>query len=84
MNQTGRIEGIALPHSAQPYVTAWNGTDTASALPEDNGEYIIGGLSAGTYSVLFQGEFGYKDTTLTNIQVTNNTDTKLPKITLHQ
>ncbi|HUZ60339.1 MAG TPA: DUF4382 domain-containing protein [Hanamia sp.] len=83
-DQTGRIEGIVVPHSAQPYVTAWNGTDTASALPEDNGEYMMSGLSAGTYSVMFQGKFGYKDTTLTNVQVTNNTETKLPKITLHQ
>ncbi len=84
MNQTGGIEGIVLPHSAQPYVTVWNTSDTASALPEDNGEYKIRGLSAGSYSVMFQGEFGYNDTTLTHVQVTNNTDTKLSTITLHK
>lgn len=84
MNQTGRIEGTVLPHAAQPYVTVWNATDTASALPEDDGGYKIRGLKAGTYSVIFQGTFGYKDTTLLNVDVKNNQDTKLPTITLHQ
>lgn len=84
MNQTGRLEGTVLPNAAQPYVTAWNATDTASALPEEDGGYKIRGLKAGTYNVIFQGTFGYKDTTILNIVVKNNQDTKLPTITLHQ
>lgn len=84
MSKTGRIEGKVLPNSAQPYVTAWNATDTASALPEHEGEYKIRGLKAGVYSVQFKGSFGYKDTTITNVEVKNNQETKIPVITLHQ
>jgi hypothetical protein len=84
MHNTGSLEGKVLPNSAQPFVTAWNATDTASALPEHDGEYKIRGLNAGTYSVLFKGSFGYKDTTLINVQVQNNGDIHLPLITLHK
>ena len=84
MNKTGGIEGKVLPNSAQPYVTAWNGTDTASALPEHDGEYKIRGLKSGVYSIQFQGSFGYKDTTLTNVQVQNGQETDIPTITLRQ
>ncbi len=84
MHNTGGIEGTVLPYAARPYVTAWNDTDTATAKPEENGEYKIRGLNAGTYSIMFQGSFGYKDTTLTGIQVTNGQAVQIPLITLHQ
>lgn len=84
MSNTGSVEGNVSPHSAQPFVTIWNATDTASALPEDNGMFKIRGLNAGTYNIVYNGSFGYKDTTITNIQVQKGKDTKLPNITLHQ
>ena len=84
MDNTGRIEGKVLPNAAQPYVTAWNATDTASALPEEDGEYKIRGLNAGIYSLQFKGSFGYMDTTITNVEVKAGQEIKIPVITLHQ
>ncbi|MDE3183508.1 MAG: DUF4382 domain-containing protein [Bacteroidota bacterium] len=84
MHNTGGIKGTVLPYAARPFVTAWNDTDTATAKPEENGEYKIRGLNAGTYSIMFQGSFGYKDTTLTGIQVTNGQSVEIPPINLHQ
>lgn len=84
MHNTGTIEGKVLPYAATPFVTAWNDTDTATAMPEEEGEYKIRGLNAGTYNIKFQGSFGYKDTTITGIEVTNDKDVKIPLITLHQ
>ncbi|HEY5461660.1 MAG TPA: hypothetical protein VIJ95_00250 [Hanamia sp.] len=79
MSTTGSVTGKVLPHSAQPYVTIWNATDTASALPEENGVFKIRGLSAGTYNVVYNGSFGYNDTT----DVKAGSATQLPTITLH-
>lgn len=84
MNKTARLEGKVLPSAAQPYVTVWNATDTASALPERDGEYKIRGLRSGVYSIQFKGSFGYKDTTLTNVQLLNGQEKHIPTITLHQ
>ncbi len=84
MHNTGGIEGTILPFAARPFVTAWNDTDTATAKPEENGRYKIRGLNPGTYSVTYQGMFGYQDTTLTGIQVTTGSAVSIPTITLHQ
>jgi len=84
MSTTGSVTGKVLPHSAQPYVTVWNATDTASALPDINGTFKIRGLSVGTYNVVYNGSFGYNDTTINNIDVTAGTTTQLPTITLHR
>lgn len=84
MHNTGGIEGTVLPFAARPYVTAWNDTDTATAKPEEDGRYEMRGLNAGTYSITFQGSFGYKDTTITGVTVTTGSTVKIPSITLHQ
>lgn len=84
MSGTGRLEGKVLPHAAQPFVVVWNKTDTASALPEWDGQFKIQGLTAGSYSVIYEGSFGYKDTTISNVQVTQGQMAKLPDITLHK
>ncbi len=84
MHNTGGIEGTVLPFAARPYVTAWNDTDTATAEPEENGMFKIRGLNPGTYSVSFQGSFGYQDTTITGVTVTTGTAIKISSVTLHQ
>jgi hypothetical protein len=84
MSATGSLTGKVAPHAAQPYIVAWNGADTASALPERDGRFKMQGLSPGNYSVIYQGAFGYKDTTLTGIKVSAGINNKLPDITLHQ
>ncbi|MGN6802804.1 MAG: DUF4382 domain-containing protein [Ginsengibacter sp.] len=84
MHNTGGIEGVVLPNAARPYVTAWNDTDTATAKPEENGEYKMRGLNPGTYSITFQGSFGYQDTTITGVEVTTGRAVEIPAITLHR
>ena len=82
---TGRIEGRVLPQAADPIVMAINGTDTATSIPDQNdGEFKIVGLSAGTYTVFIDGRNNYLDTTLNNVIVISGEDTHLPTITLHQ
>ncbi|MGE5107394.1 MAG: DUF4382 domain-containing protein [Sphingobacteriales bacterium] len=81
--ETGEIEGRVLPNDAEAMVKAYNDSDSAIAKPEeDDGEYKIEGLTPGTYSLLFKGANGYKDTLLTNIQVQKGEETKVPLITL--
>ena len=83
-SHSGRIEGKVLPGAANPIVKAIIGTDTATAIPEHNGEFKIVGLNAGTYKVLFDGQNNYSDTIINNVVVRNREDTHLPTITLHQ
>jgi len=81
---TGKIEGRVLPLAANPIVKAFIGSDTATAIPERDGEFKFVGLNAGTYSVLFDGSNGYRDTTITNVIVRTGEDTHLPTIILRQ
>jgi hypothetical protein len=71
-----------LPIAAAPIVKAIIGTDTATAIPGNDGEFKIVGLNAGVYSVLFDGNNGYRDTTMNNVIVRTGKDTQLPAITL--
>ncbi len=81
--RAGGIEGRVLPPQAQAMVMAFNGTDTATAKPEREGEFKIVGLKAGIYSLLVHPTTGgYKDTTLTNIVVAVREDTHAGTITL--
>jgi Domain of unknown function (DUF4382) len=82
-SHSGRIEGRVLPRAASPIVKAIIGTDTATAIPDHNGEFKIVGLNAGTYQVLYDGQNGYRDTIINNVVVRNREDTHLPVITLH-
>lgn len=81
---SGRIEGRALPLAANPIVKAISGNDSATAIPDSDGKFKIVGLNAGTYSVLFDGNNGYRDTTISNVIVRTGDDTHLPTITLRQ
>lgn len=84
-SRSGSIEGRVLPRAADAIVKAVIGTDTATAIPfDDNGEFKIVGLNAGTYKLLIDGQNGYQDTTINNVIVRNREDTHVPVITLHQ
>jgi len=78
----GRIEGKVLPGAAHAFVTISNGTDSATATPESNGEYRIRGLKHGTYSITFTGSNGYHDITLHNIEVIEGEELHIPDTTL--
>jgi len=84
-NKSGRIEGRVLPLAADALVMAINGTDTTMAVPDDHdGEFKIVGLNAGVYKVFIDGQNGYQDQTINNVQVIKGEDTHLPAVTLHQ
>ena len=83
-NTTGKMEGIVKPHAAHPVVMAYNSTDTAYAIPEEEGEFKIRGLKPSVYSVLYKASAPYKDTIITNVTVLAGNDTHLSPITLHQ
>jgi Domain of unknown function (DUF4382) len=78
----GRIEGKVFPRAASPFVKIFNATDSATALPENDGKYKIRGLRPGTYKIKFTGFNGYFDTTISNIQVQRNRETEINNITL--
>ncbi|MGZ8541693.1 MAG: DUF4382 domain-containing protein [Chitinophagaceae bacterium] len=82
-SKSGSIEGRVLPAVADARVLAINGTDTTAAIPEDdNGEFKIVGLKAGSYTVFIDGQNNYRDTAITGVHVRNNEDAHLPTITL--
>lgn len=83
MKKSGRIEGKVFPRGATPFVTIFNATDTATAIPEKDGEYKIRGLKEGAYKIKFSGFNGYFDSTISNIQVQKNRETEIPTIYLH-
>lgn len=83
---TGEIEGKIRPDSAFGMITAFNGTDTAYALPDHHreGAFKIRGLNEGNYTVLIAGKNGYLDSTISEVKVQRGKETQLGKIVLHQ
>ena len=83
--KAGSIEGRVLPGDAHALVMAINGTDTASAKPEAEGEFEIVGLKAGDYSVVYHATANnYQDTTIQHVTVSAHEDTHISAITLHK
>ena len=82
LKQYGKIEGKVFPRMASPFVKVFNSTDSATAMPEDEGEYKVRGLREGIYQIKFTGSNGYFDTTINNIQVRKGEETHIANITL--
>lgn len=81
----GMIEGNVGPGEAKATVYTLNGTDTiASAIPNTDGYFKMQGLPSGSYNVNFSADktTGYKDTTLSNVNVTFGKITKVPNVVL--
>ncbi|MFT3903747.1 MAG: DUF4382 domain-containing protein [Niabella sp.] len=75
------MEGYAFPAEASVMVSVYNDTNTASALPDNNGYFKIRGLELGRYSVKYHaGNRAYRDTT-TVFDITRN-KIILPTMTL--
>lgn len=79
---SGKIEGIIMPADALATPMAFNGTDTAYAKPDEDGEFKICGLKPGTYTVKFNPSNGYIDKTITGVVVTAGGENDLGTITL--
>ncbi len=80
----GEIEGRVLPAAAEAIVRVYNGTDTASAIPNPDGFFKVRGLNQGDYTVLIDATAPYRDTTLLNVAVLTGRDTRIGTITLRQ
>jgi hypothetical protein len=83
-HSTGEIEGKVRPVHSYGTIKAFNATDTVFARPADEGEFKIRGLRAGTYKLFIDGTNGYQDSTITNITVSQNRETDIGRIVLHQ
>ena len=81
---TGSIAGKVAPKDGYAVVTVYNGTDTAYALPNQEGYFKLRGLKNGTYSVFINASNGYADTTISNIVVIAPKETSVGSITLHK
>ena len=79
---SGGLEGHVTPLEAAPVVTAYNNSDTATAIPDALGNFRIRGLSPGIYTVVFDGSNGYRDTALYNVQASRGRKTVLPEVVL--
>ncbi len=81
--RSGEIEGRVLPADAKSVIMAINGSDTAMAKPDDEGEFKFVGLNSGTYQIIIHATANnYKDTIINNVMVTKGEDTKIGTITL--
>lgn len=83
--KSGGIEGRALPAAAGAVIMAINGTDTATAKPEAEGEFKFMGLKPGTYTLIYHATANnYVDATVPNVVISGTEDTHVPDVTLHQ
>lgn len=79
----GAISGTVLPGSARPSITAFGSSDTVSTVADSSGNFVVGYLSAGTYTLqIVPSDTTFNDTTLVNKTVTTGSTTKIGTITL--
>lgn len=78
-----KVQGRVVPEHASPLVTAYSGSDTLYAIPNEDGKYQFRGVAAGTWSLNFKGHNGYHDTTITGIVVDSMKVVNVPAVTLH-
>lgn len=83
-NNFARVSGKVLPASAIPLVMVYNSKDTANGIPREDGDFKIRGLNEGTYTIVFKGSNGFRDTTLQNVQLKKGEEKVLPTITLNK
>jgi hypothetical protein len=82
----GSIKGVVMPKTFQSAVYAIQGDDTITTTYTDtDGGYLIRGLAAGTYDMLYKpSDVSYKDSLRKNISVSTNAVTKIDTTFLHQ
>lgn len=85
-SRTSEISGKVLPGSAHAIVAAYTPTDTLIAIPDDdNGRFKIRGLRGSTATLFINATAnGYRDTTITNVQLTVGRETSVGTIQLRQ
>lgn len=80
---SGSISGQVLPTDANATVSTVIGQDTVSTYPNSEGFFSLMTLPSGVYSLhIAPGNIAYRDTTISNINVTAGNDTNIGVITL--
>lgn len=80
---SGLVSGTVLPLLSHPEVLVIAGTDTVGTTADPlTGKFIVGGLAAGSYSVKFVPVVGYRDSTITDVNVSLGQNTSVGIITL--
>lgn len=81
----GAIKGIVEPKEASPAIYAILGSDTVSTTYADStGHFLIRGLSAGSYNVVFLPAATYQVATQENVMVTIGNVTNLGNVEIEQ
>jgi hypothetical protein len=68
---TGAISGIITPAEALPTIHAIIDLDTISTIAEENGNFLIKGLTAGSYKLKIEPIDGYTEKEIEDINVVN-------------
>ncbi len=82
-NNTGQLAGIVMPLAAYPSIMLFNSTDTAYAMPQEDGKFKIMGILPAIYNVLYTSTAPYKDTLINNVEILAGQTTSMPTITLY-
>jgi hypothetical protein len=81
--QDGAIQGIVVPAEATPAVYAVLNSDTVgTTYPDANGKFLIRGLSAGSYRVLFIPNSDFQATTKEDVSVTIGSVTDIGSVSI--
>jgi hypothetical protein len=79
---TGAIKGLISPVEALPTIHAIIGVDTISTIAEENGNFLIKGLDAGTYKLKVEPVTGYLVKEIEDIDVSLGSITDLETVTI--
>ncbi|MDQ3071701.1 MAG: DUF4382 domain-containing protein [Bacteroidota bacterium] len=79
---SGAIKGMVDPAASGPAVYAVSGTDSFSTYPDASGYFMIKGLAAGTYSVVFRPSAPLAEKTVTGVGVTIGNVTDIGTVTI--
>ena len=67
---SGALKGVTWPPEAKTYISVINASDTVGTSADTaTGEFMVLGLTEGTYNIDFESADGFRDTTLTDISI---------------
>jgi hypothetical protein len=77
---SGAIAGMVSPANSVLYTYVVSGTDTLGTIPNVYGEFMIGGVPPGTYTVYFDAAPPFLNQTVSNVTVTVGNITQMGTI----
>lgn len=67
---SGAIKGVVSPVDAKPHIMAIINSDTLGTIADDAGKFLIKGVPAGTYKIIFDPTDGFAEKTVEDVTVT--------------